>query len=38
MAELDHLEQAIAAAESGPMPKDGLDDLATLYDANFGFV
>ena len=38
MAELDHLEQAIAAAEMGPMPADGLADLATLYDANFGFT
>lgn len=38
MAELDHLEQAIAAAEMGPMPEDGLADLAALYDANFGFV
>lgn len=38
MAELDHLEQAITAAEMGAMPEDGLDDLATLYDANFGFA
>ncbi|MGI9494058.1 MAG: aldo/keto reductase [Geminicoccaceae bacterium] len=38
MAELDHLEQAIAAADMGPMPKAGIGDLATLYDANFGFV
>ncbi len=36
MAELDHLEQAIAAAEMGPMPADGLADLAALYDTNFG--
>jgi len=38
MAELDHLEQAIAAAEMGPMLEGGLDDLATLYNANFGFA
>ena len=36
MAELDHLEQALAASEMGPMPEDGLDDLAALYDTNFG--
>lgn len=38
MAELDHLEQAIAAAEMGPMPADGLADLTALYDTNFGFA
>lgn len=36
MAELDHLEQALAAAEMGPMPKDGQDELAALHAANFG--
>lgn len=36
MAELDHLEQAIAAAEMGPMSADGLADLAEVHDANFG--
>ena len=35
MAERDHLEQALAAAEMGPMPKEGLDDLADLYTRNF---
>lgn len=38
MAELDHLEQALAAADMGPMPEDGLDDLAALYAANFGLA
>jgi aryl-alcohol dehydrogenase-like predicted oxidoreductase len=36
MAELDHLEQAIAAADKGPIPEDGLSDLAALYGTNFG--
>ncbi len=36
MAELDHLEQAIAAADKGPIPAEGLSDLAALYDTNFG--
>ena len=36
MAECDHLEQALAAAEMGPLPKEGLDDLAELHAANFG--
>ncbi len=35
MAELDHLEQAIAAAEMGPMPEDGLADLAAVHGRNF---
>ena len=38
MAELDHLEQALAAADMGPMTADGLDDLATLHAANFGLT
>ncbi|MEM8952277.1 MAG: aldo/keto reductase [Pseudomonadota bacterium] len=38
MAELDHLEQALAAAEKGPMSKAGLDDLAALHAANFGLI
>lgn len=38
MAELDHLEQAINAAEMGPMAVDGLADLAALYDTNFGLA
>jgi aryl-alcohol dehydrogenase-like predicted oxidoreductase len=36
MAELDHLEQALAAAEMGPMPAEGLESLETLYASNFG--
>ncbi|MGH1481654.1 MAG: aldo/keto reductase [Geminicoccales bacterium] len=36
MAELDHLEQAIAAADKGPIPAEGLSDLAALYGTNFG--
>ncbi|MDH3658453.1 MAG: aldo/keto reductase [Alphaproteobacteria bacterium] len=36
MAELDHLEQALAAAEMGPMPQDGQDEIAMLHAANFG--
>lgn len=35
MAELDHLEQAIAAAKMGPMSADGLSDLASVQAANF---
>jgi aryl-alcohol dehydrogenase-like predicted oxidoreductase len=35
MAELDHLEQALAAAEMGPIPDDDLRDLEALYDRNF---
>lgn len=38
MAELDHLHQALAAAEMGPMTADGLDDLAALHEANFGLT
>lgn len=38
MAELDHLDQALAAAEMGPMPGDGLDDLVALQAANFGLT
>ena len=38
MAELDHLEQAIAAAEMGPMTSDGLADLADVHEANFGLL
>ncbi|MGI9433923.1 MAG: aldo/keto reductase [Geminicoccaceae bacterium] len=36
MAELDHLDQALAAAEMGPMPADGLEAVAALQRANFG--
>jgi hypothetical protein len=31
-------EQAIAAAEMGPMPTDGLQDLAALHGTNFGLA
>ncbi len=36
MAELDHLEQALAAAEKGPMSGDGLADLTLVHNGNFG--
>lgn len=38
MAELDHLEQALAAAETGPMPMDGLADIEALHGVNFGLT
>ena len=31
LAELDHLEQALAAADAGPLPKNALDALETIY-------
>ena len=37
MAELDHLEQALAAAGMGPISEDGLEQIAALHAANFGF-
>jgi D-threo-aldose 1-dehydrogenase len=36
MAELSHLEEALAAAELGPLPKDALDRLEPLYASDFG--
>jgi aryl-alcohol dehydrogenase-like predicted oxidoreductase len=36
MAELQHLEQALAAAEMGPLPDEALRDLAEVYRGNFG--
>jgi aryl-alcohol dehydrogenase-like predicted oxidoreductase len=36
IAELDHLELAIGAAEMGPLPDDLLDQLDALADDNFG--
>jgi D-threo-aldose 1-dehydrogenase len=36
MAELSHLEEALAAAEMGPLPKDALDRLQPLYASDFG--
>jgi len=38
MAELDHLEQALAAAEMGPLPDAALGQLAGLYATDFGRV
>jgi aryl-alcohol dehydrogenase-like predicted oxidoreductase len=35
MAELEHLELAIGAAELGPLPDDLLSELDDLADANF---
>jgi L-galactose dehydrogenase/L-glyceraldehyde 3-phosphate reductase len=37
MAELAHLEEALAAAEQGPLPEDALRALGEVYQANFGF-
>jgi aryl-alcohol dehydrogenase-like predicted oxidoreductase len=36
IAELEHLELAIEAAEMGPLPDDLLDQLDALADDNFG--
>ena len=36
LAELSHLEEALGAAEMGPLPRAALDALATLYAAEFG--
>ncbi len=36
LAELSHLEEALGAAELGPLPRQALDGLATLYAAEFG--
>jgi D-threo-aldose 1-dehydrogenase len=35
MAELSHLEEALGAAELGPLPKDALDRLQPLYASDF---
>ncbi len=35
LAELDHLEQAIAAAEAGPLPGEALEALERVYAAGF---
>ena len=35
LAELDHLEQALAAAEMGPLPEAALARLQALYERNF---
>jgi len=36
LAELSHLDQAIEAAEMGPLPPEALDALERLYERNFG--
>jgi L-galactose dehydrogenase/L-glyceraldehyde 3-phosphate reductase len=36
MAELSHLDEALAAAEKGPLPQAALDQLNTAYAAEFG--
>jgi L-galactose dehydrogenase/L-glyceraldehyde 3-phosphate reductase len=36
LAELSHLDEALAAAEMGPLPQEALDELNTVYAAEFG--
>ena len=36
LAELAHLDEALAAAEKGPLPQEALDQLNTVYAAEFG--
>ncbi len=36
LAEQSHLEEALGAAELGPLPQEALDELNTLYAAEFG--
>ena len=36
LAELSHLEEALGAAEMDPLPQEALDELTTLYAAEFG--
>ena len=36
LAELSHLEEALGAAEMGPLPQEALDQLDTVYTAEFG--
>ena len=36
MAELEHLEQALAAAAMGPLPEEALAELGELYASGFG--
>jgi aryl-alcohol dehydrogenase-like predicted oxidoreductase len=38
MAEMAHLEEALAAAEMGPLPAEALAELHDLYANNFGLV
>ncbi len=36
LAELSHLDEALCAADLGPLPQEALDELNTLYAAEFG--
>jgi aryl-alcohol dehydrogenase-like predicted oxidoreductase len=36
IAELHHIDEALAAAEMGPLPQDALDRLDALYESDFG--
>jgi len=36
--ELSHIDEAVAAAEMGPLPRDALDRLEALYETDFGRV
>ncbi len=36
LAELDHLEQILRAAEAGPLPDDAIARLQPLYESDFG--
>jgi aryl-alcohol dehydrogenase-like predicted oxidoreductase len=38
MAELNHLDEALAGAEMGPLPEDILRRLDTLYESDFRHV
>jgi hypothetical protein len=35
MAELAHLEEALAAADMGPLPEEALRELGEVYRSNF---
>jgi aryl-alcohol dehydrogenase-like predicted oxidoreductase len=36
LAELAHLEEALGAAEAGPLPQEALDKLDAVYESGFG--
>jgi aryl-alcohol dehydrogenase-like predicted oxidoreductase len=36
LAELSHLEEALAAAETGPLPDEALAELREVYQSGFG--
>jgi aryl-alcohol dehydrogenase-like predicted oxidoreductase len=36
LAEISHLEEALAAAEMGPLPDEALAELGTVYEKGFG--